>query len=213
MDLGRMAAGMRSDFLCCTTHQSWVRGVRPRSTPGGHRQPLLPPPPWARPSVPSWATWALESRSRVGAAWQPGFLPCANRSLPLPTLHSEGSRAHSSPDQPPRRQARLWEAQRPHLGVPSVAGMPVVRGGPTVPSQAALCFDPGSPASDRTEGKKKGRPKAENQALRDIPVSSPKAGVGLLLGSACEDLALSLLACRAASTKLSQPASRGRSML
>ncbi|XP_048078242.1 zinc finger protein 512B isoform X2 [Ursus arctos] len=29
----------------------------------------------------------------------------------------------------------------------------------------------GSPASDRTEGKKKGRPKAENQALRDIPLS------------------------------------------
>lgn len=41
-----------------------------------------------------------------------------------------------------------------------------------MPSQAPLCFNPGSLASDRTEGKKKGRPKAENQALRDIPVSS-----------------------------------------
>lgn len=50
-------------------------------------------------------------------------------------------------------------------------GMPVVHSGQTVPGQAPLCFDPGSPASDRTEGKKKGRPKAENQALRDIPVS------------------------------------------
>ncbi|ELK25817.1 Zinc finger protein 512B [Myotis davidii] len=50
-------------------------------------------------------------------------------------------------------------------------GLPVARGGQTVPSQAPLCFDPGSPASDRTEGKKKGRPKAENQALRDIPLS------------------------------------------
>uniref|UniRef100_G1QFB0 Zinc finger protein 512B n=1 Tax=Myotis lucifugus TaxID=59463 RepID=G1QFB0_MYOLU len=50
-------------------------------------------------------------------------------------------------------------------------GLPVARGGQTMPSQAPLCFDPGSPASDRTEGKKKGRPKAENQALRDIPLS------------------------------------------
>lgn len=36
-----MEAGMRSDFLCCMTHQSWVRGVRPRSTPGDRRQPVL----------------------------------------------------------------------------------------------------------------------------------------------------------------------------
>lgn len=76
--------------------------------------------------------------------------------------------------------------QLPSLGISCVAGMPVVRGGQTVPSQGPLCFDPGSPASDRTEGKKKGRPKAENQALRDIPVSSLKAGVGLMLGSACQ---------------------------
>jgi hypothetical protein len=62
------------------------------------------------------------------------------------------------------------------------AGMPVAHSGQTVPGQAPLCFDPGSPASDRTEGKKKGRPKAENQALRDIPVSSLRAGVGLVLG-------------------------------
>lgn len=63
------------------------------------------------------------------------------------------------------------------------AGMPVVRGGQTVPGQAPLCFDPGSPTSDKTEGKKKGRPKAENQALRDIPVSSLRTMVGLMLGS------------------------------
>lgn len=50
-----------------------------------------------------------------------------------------------------------------------------------MPSQAPLCFDPGSLASDRTEGKKKGRPKAENQALRDIPVSSRGRG-GLVRG-------------------------------
>lgn len=50
-----------------------------------------------------------------------------------------------------------------------------------MPSQAPLCFNPGSLASDRTEGKKKGRPKAENQALRDIPVSSRGRG-GLARG-------------------------------
>lgn len=72
------------------------------------------------------------------------------------------------------------------LGDSCASGVPVVRGGQTVPSQAPLCFDPGSQATDRTEGKKKGRPKAENQALRDIPVSSLRTGVGLLLGSACQ---------------------------
>lgn len=65
------------------------------------------------------------------------------------------------------------------LDVSCTAGLPVVRAGQTVPSQAALCFDLESPAGDRTEGKKKGRPKAENQALRDIPVSSPRAGWAL----------------------------------
>ncbi|XP_029771697.1 zinc finger protein 512B isoform X4 [Suricata suricatta] len=63
------------------------------------------------------------------------------------------------------------EVRLPVLHDPPKLGMPVVRGGQTVPSQGPLCFDPGSPASDRTEGKKKGRPKAENQALRDIPLS------------------------------------------
>uniref|UniRef100_G3TXH7 Zinc finger protein 512B n=1 Tax=Loxodonta africana TaxID=9785 RepID=G3TXH7_LOXAF len=63
------------------------------------------------------------------------------------------------------------EVLPPVLHDPPKLGMPVVRSGQTVPSQAPLCFDPGSPASDRTEGKKKGRPKAENQALRDIPLS------------------------------------------
>lgn len=85
---------------------------------------------------------------------------------------------------PPGGNVRLQGAQPPSLGILCATGMPVVRGGQTVPSQAPLCFDPGSPASDRTEGKKKGRPKAENQALRDIPVSSLRAGVGLMLGSA-----------------------------
>lgn len=70
----------------------------------------------------------------------------------------------------------------PSLDVPCAAGLPVARGGQTVPSQAPLYFDPGSPASDRTEGKKKGRPKAENQALRDIPVSSLRAGWGSCWG-------------------------------
>lgn len=64
------------------------------------------------------------------------------------------------------------------LALSCAVGMPVVHSGHTVPSQASLCFDPGNPASDRTEGKKKGRPKAENQALRDIPVSSLRVGLG-----------------------------------
>ncbi|XP_037061392.1 zinc finger protein 512B isoform X4 [Peromyscus leucopus] len=63
------------------------------------------------------------------------------------------------------------EVQLPMLQDPPKLGMPVVHSGHTVPSQASLCFDPGNTASDRTEGKKKGRPKAENQALRDIPLS------------------------------------------
>ncbi|XP_040588552.1 zinc finger protein 512B isoform X7 [Mesocricetus auratus] len=63
------------------------------------------------------------------------------------------------------------DVQLPMLQDPPKLGMPVVHSGHTVPSQASLCFDPGNPASDRTEGKKKGRPKAENQALRDIPFS------------------------------------------
>ncbi|XP_041497622.1 zinc finger protein 512B isoform X6 [Microtus oregoni] len=63
------------------------------------------------------------------------------------------------------------EVQLPMLQDPPKLGMPVVHSGHTVPSQASLCFDPGNPANDRTEGKKKGRPKAENQALRDIPLS------------------------------------------
>ncbi|XP_055964017.1 LOW QUALITY PROTEIN: zinc finger protein 512B [Sorex fumeus] len=57
------------------------------------------------------------------------------------------------------------------LHEPPRLGMPVARGGQTLPGQAPLCFEPGSAASDRTEGKKKGRPKAENQSLRDIPLS------------------------------------------
>lgn len=67
----------------------------------------------------------------------------------------------------------------------------MARGGQTVSSQAPLCFDPGSPVSDRMEGKKKGRPKAENQALRDIPVSSLRAGVGW--GRACAGVCLLML--------------------
>lgn len=34
--LGRTAAGTRSDFLCATTHRSWVSGVRPKSAPSCH---------------------------------------------------------------------------------------------------------------------------------------------------------------------------------
>ncbi|XP_032950971.1 zinc finger protein 512B isoform X2 [Rhinolophus ferrumequinum] len=63
------------------------------------------------------------------------------------------------------------EVRLPVRHDPPKLGLSVARGGQIVPSQAPLCFDPESPASDRTEGKKKGRPKAENQALRDIPLS------------------------------------------
>nr|XP_051685029.1 zinc finger protein 512B isoform X1 [Oryctolagus cuniculus] len=73
----------------------------------------------------------------------------------------------------PGKEGGRKEVRLPVLHDAPKLGMPVARGGQTVPGQAPLCFDPGSPASDRTEGKKKGRPKAENQALRDIPRPGP----------------------------------------
>ncbi|XP_024606203.1 zinc finger protein 512B isoform X3 [Neophocaena asiaeorientalis asiaeorientalis] len=82
-----------------------------------------------------------------------------------------GRRLPGSSKSGPGRDGGRNEVRLPMLHDPPKLGLPVGRGGPTVPSQAPLCFDPGSPASDRTEGKKKGRPKAENQALRDIPLS------------------------------------------
>ncbi|XP_039720800.1 zinc finger protein 512B isoform X2 [Pteropus medius] len=71
----------------------------------------------------------------------------------------------------PGKDGNRNEVRLPVRHDPPKLGLPVARGGQSVPSQAPLCFDPGSLASDRTEGKKKGRPKAENQALRDIPLS------------------------------------------
>ncbi|XP_068381132.1 zinc finger protein 512B isoform X4 [Eschrichtius robustus] len=82
-----------------------------------------------------------------------------------------GRRLPGSSKSGPGKDGGRNEVRLPMLHDPPKLGLPVVRGGQTAPSQAPLCFDPGSPASDRTEGKKKGRPKAENQALRDIPLS------------------------------------------
>uniref|UniRef100_A0A8C3YCG1 Zinc finger protein 512B n=1 Tax=Catagonus wagneri TaxID=51154 RepID=A0A8C3YCG1_9CETA len=82
-----------------------------------------------------------------------------------------GRRLPGSSKSGPGKDGGRNEVRLPMLHDPPKLGLPAVRGGQTVPSQASLCFDPGSPASDRTEGKKKGRPKAENQALRDIPLS------------------------------------------
>ncbi|XP_032734623.1 zinc finger protein 512B isoform X2 [Lontra canadensis] len=82
-----------------------------------------------------------------------------------------GRRLPGSTKSGPGKDGGRNEVRLPVLHDPPKLGMPVARGGQTVSSQAPLCFDPGSPASDRTEGKKKGRPKAENQALRDIPLS------------------------------------------
>uniref|UniRef100_H0VSF4 Zinc finger protein 512B n=1 Tax=Cavia porcellus TaxID=10141 RepID=H0VSF4_CAVPO len=82
-----------------------------------------------------------------------------------------GRRLQGSSKSGPGKGSSRKEVQLPMLQDPPKLGMPVVHSGQTVPGQAPLCFDPGSPASDRTEGKKKGRPKAENQALRDIPLS------------------------------------------
>lgn len=70
MDLGRMEAGTKSDFLCCMTHQNWVRGIRPRSTPGDHRQLLLVVGLLFSSQLPQWSSsWVLS-----WAAWAPGFL-------------------------------------------------------------------------------------------------------------------------------------------
>ncbi|XP_033043077.1 zinc finger protein 512B isoform X2 [Trachypithecus francoisi] len=82
-----------------------------------------------------------------------------------------GRRLPGSSKSGPGKDGSRKEVRLPMLHDPPKMGMPVVRGGQTVPGQAPLCFEPGSPASDKTEGKKKGRPKAENQALRDIPLS------------------------------------------
>uniref|UniRef100_A0A2K5DGL8 Zinc finger protein 512B n=1 Tax=Aotus nancymaae TaxID=37293 RepID=A0A2K5DGL8_AOTNA len=82
-----------------------------------------------------------------------------------------GRRLPGSSKSGPGKDGSRKEVRLPMLHDPPKMGMPVVRGGQTVPSQAPLCFDPGSPASDKTEGKKKGRPKAETQTLRDIPLS------------------------------------------
>uniref|UniRef100_A0A8B9XGI0 Zinc finger protein 512B n=1 Tax=Bos mutus grunniens TaxID=30521 RepID=A0A8B9XGI0_BOSMU len=82
-----------------------------------------------------------------------------------------GRRVPGSSRSGPGKDGSRNEVRLPVLHEPPKLGLPVVRAGQTVPSQAALCFDLESPAGDRTEGKKKGRPKAENQALRDIPLS------------------------------------------
>ncbi|KAF6089865.1 zinc finger protein 512B [Phyllostomus discolor] len=82
-----------------------------------------------------------------------------------------GRRLPGSSKSGPGKDGSRSEVRLPVRHDPPKLGLPVARGGQAVPGQAPLCFDPGSPAGDRTEGKKKGRPKAENQALRDIPLS------------------------------------------
>ncbi|XP_047626539.1 zinc finger protein 512B isoform X1 [Phacochoerus africanus] len=82
-----------------------------------------------------------------------------------------GRRLPGSSKSGPGKDGGRNEVRLPMLHDPPKLGLPAVRGGQTMSGQAPLCFDLGSPAGDRTEGKKKGRPKAENQALRDIPLS------------------------------------------
>ncbi|XP_008841529.1 zinc finger protein 512B isoform X4 [Nannospalax galili] len=82
-----------------------------------------------------------------------------------------GRRLQGSSKSSPGKGSSRKEVRLPMLQDPLKLGMPVAHSGHTMPGQPPLCFDTGSPASDRTEGKKKGRPKAENQALRDIPLS------------------------------------------
>ncbi|XP_032317514.1 zinc finger protein 512B isoform X1 [Camelus ferus] len=82
-----------------------------------------------------------------------------------------GRRLPGSSKTGPGKDGSRNEVRLPMLHDPPKLGLPMVRGGQTVPSQGPLCLDSGSSASDRTEGKKKGRPKAESQALRDIPLS------------------------------------------
>lgn len=217
MDLGRMEAGMRSAFLCYTTRQSWVRGVRPRSSPGDCRQPVLGVGSLAGSQLPSGPapgySAGLPGLSRAFPGWgQPGALDSCPRMTTV--SHSPcfmmGEAGLTAGLTSPGAAGRAAGSTASSLGTSRVAGMPVARGGQTVSSQAPLCFDPGSPASDRTEGKKKGRPKAENQALRDIPVSSPKAGVGPALESASLSFAMHP-GCHA--PKPSLPAAEGRSTL
>uniref|UniRef100_G3U475 Zinc finger protein 512B n=1 Tax=Loxodonta africana TaxID=9785 RepID=G3U475_LOXAF len=99
-----------------------------------------------------------------------GLNPCS-AAMTDPFCVGGGRRLPGSSKSGSGKDPGRTEVLPPVLHDPPKLGMPVVRSGQTVPSQAPLCFDPGSPASDRTEGKKKGRPKAENQALRDIPLS------------------------------------------
>lgn len=191
-----MAVERRSDFQCCMTHRRWVRGVRAKVNSGhgsgqqgvgvGH----LPAPGILSPGTqlgPLSSQGPYQGKGCLGHRPGPWVLVLSwpQPLPPVPWCWDSG--AHCGPVQPLVVDSAT---QLPSLAVLCAAGMPVVRGGQTVPGQAPLCFDPGSPASDKTEGKKKGRPKAENQALRDIPVSSLRAMVGLMLGSPCPATAL-----------------------
>ncbi|XP_060027635.1 zinc finger protein 512B isoform X3 [Erinaceus europaeus] len=114
-----------------------------------------PAPPAARPRPPP-------GRGPAGAAEMTDPFCVGGGGCRLPGSSKSGTGKDSG----------RCELHLPVLSDPPKLGMPVVRGAQTVSSsQAPLCFEPGSPAGDRTEGKKKGRPKAENQALRDIPLS------------------------------------------
>nr|XP_054366175.1 zinc finger protein 512B isoform X2 [Mirounga angustirostris] len=104
----------------------------------------------------------------------PAAVPLGAAEMTDPFCVGGGRRLPGSTKSGPGKDGGRNEVRLPVLHDPPKLGMPVARGGQTVPSQAPLCFDSGSPASDRTEGKKKGRPKAENQALRDIPGAIPE---------------------------------------
>ncbi|XP_057557799.1 zinc finger protein 512B isoform X2 [Hippopotamus amphibius kiboko] len=114
-----------------------------------------------------WLSWHRDQKQVLQGPWSapPG------EEMTDPFCVGGGRRLPGSSKSGPGKDGSRNEVRLPMLHDPPKLGLPVVRGGQTVPSQAPLCFDPGSPASDRTEGKKKGRPKAENQALRDIPLS------------------------------------------
>nr|XP_038961085.1 zinc finger protein 512B isoform X7 [Rattus norvegicus] len=177
--LGR-AAGKRRHCLL-------YRG--PGATRAPH-QPCAPPASPPRPDprrapLPASAPSSRLLLQKKSPFWFTAFAPprsalpgqAAARVRPQVTEMTEsfcvggGRRLQGSSKSGPGKGGSRKEVQLPLLQDPPKLGMPVVHSGHTVPSQAPLCFDPGNSASDKTEGKKKGRPKAENQALRDIPLS------------------------------------------
>ncbi|XP_037357384.1 zinc finger protein 512B isoform X2 [Talpa occidentalis] len=110
------------------------------------------------------------SRLQVGPLGPHGPSPCS-AEMTDPFCVGGGRRLTGSSRSGPGKGGGRGEVRLAVLHDPPKLATSVVRGGQTMPGQAPLCLDPGSPASDRTEGKKKGRPRAETQALRDIPLS------------------------------------------